>query len=71
MPGETCTGFQDALQHTARSLIPSFVVKKLGLIRATAKYGNETGEGHAYLKSWLWWVGMIMMIIGEICNFVA
>lgn len=29
------------------------------------------GEGHAYLRNWLWWVGMIMMILGEICNFVA
>ena len=50
---------------------PSFVVKKLGLIRATAKYGNQTGEGHAYLKSPLWWTGMTMMIVGEVCNFVA
>lgn len=39
----------------------SFVVKKLGLIRATKKYGNVAGEGHGYLKSWLWWTGMIMV----------
>ena len=52
-------------------LMVSFVVKKKGLIRATAKYGNATGEGHGYLKSWLWWTGMIMMVIGEILNFVA
>ncbi|KAJ9098282.1 hypothetical protein QFC21_004611 [Naganishia friedmannii] len=49
----------------------SFVVKKKGLIAATAKAGNVAGEGHAYLKNWLWWVGMSMMIVGEICNFVA
>lgn len=49
----------------------SFVVKKKGLLAATAKSGNVAGEGHAYLKNWLWWVGMIMMILGEICNFVA
>ncbi|KAK4688681.1 magnesium transporter, partial [Tremellales sp. Uapishka_1] len=41
----------------------SFVVKKKGLLRATAKAGNKAGEGHAYLKSWLWWTGMIMMVI--------
>lgn len=29
------------------------------------------GEGHAYLKEPLWWFGMTLMIIGEICNFVA
>ncbi|TXT15810.1 hypothetical protein VHUM_00313 [Vanrija humicola] len=43
----------------------SFVVKKKGLISSTKKAGNEVGEGHAYLKSPLWWTGMTMMIIGE------
>ncbi|KAF9422625.1 hypothetical protein BGZ94_008533 [Podila epigama] len=45
----------------------SFVLKKKGLLRSSA----IAGEGHAYLRSTLWWTGMIMMIIGEICNFVA
>ncbi|WWD03926.1 hypothetical protein V865_001984 [Kwoniella europaea PYCC6329] len=49
----------------------SFVIKKKGLINSTKKYGNVAGEGHGYLKSWLWWAGMITMIVGEICNFVA
>ncbi|WWC91928.1 uncharacterized protein L201_006880 [Kwoniella dendrophila CBS 6074] len=49
----------------------SFVIKKKGLIESTKKYGNIAGEGHGYLKSWLWWTGMITMILGEICNFVA
>lgn len=49
----------------------SFVVKKLGLIRATRESGGQAGEGHAYLKNWIWWIGMTMMIIGEIANFVA
>ncbi|KAJ3510273.1 hypothetical protein NLJ89_g4778 [Agrocybe chaxingu] len=47
----------------------SFVFKKKGLIRSQA--GGELGEGVAYLKSALWWTGMIMMILGEICNFAA
>ncbi|KAI1315325.1 hypothetical protein EDD11_000986 [Mortierella claussenii] len=45
----------------------SFVLKKKGLLRSSA----IAGEGHAYLKSTLWWTGMVMMIIGEICNFIA
>ncbi|KAK3831566.1 MAG: magnesium transporter NIPA-domain-containing protein [Linnemannia gamsii] len=45
----------------------SFVLKKKGLLRSSA----IAGEGHAYLKSKLWWTGMILMIVGEILNFVA
>jgi len=47
----------------------SFVFKKKGLLRSQA--GGELGEGVAYLKSPLWWLGMTMMILGEICNFAA
>ncbi|KAG9078405.1 hypothetical protein FS749_009563 [Ceratobasidium sp. UAMH 11750] len=47
----------------------SFVFKKKGLIRS--QKGGPAGEGVAYLKSPLWWTGMIMMIIGELCNFGA
>ncbi|THH06049.1 hypothetical protein EW145_g4355 [Phellinidium pouzarii] len=47
----------------------SFVFKKKGLLRAQA--GGVAGEGVAYLKSPLWWLGMTMMILGELCNFAA
>ncbi|KAF5386074.1 hypothetical protein D9615_002686 [Tricholomella constricta] len=47
----------------------SFVFKKKGLLRS--QVGGAAGEGVAYLKSPLWWTGMIMMILGEICNFAA
>ncbi|KAL1728117.1 magnesium transporter NIPA-domain-containing protein [Schizophyllum commune] len=47
----------------------SFVFKKKGLLRSQA--GQVAGEGVAYLKSPLWWLGMIMMILGELCNFAA
>ncbi|KAL1745356.1 magnesium transporter NIPA-domain-containing protein [Schizophyllum fasciatum] len=47
----------------------SFVFKKKGLLRSQA--GQAAGEGVAYLKSALWWLGMIMMILGELCNFAA
>lgn len=47
----------------------SFVFKKKGLLRAQA--GGTAGEGVGYLKSPLWWLGMTMMILGELCNFAA
>ena len=49
----------------------SFVLKKVGLLRANVKYNEEAGEGYGYLKNAYWWTGMTLMIIGEICNFVA
>ena len=49
----------------------SFVLKKVGLLKANVKYHEEAGEGYGYLKNAFWWTGMTLMIIGEICNFVA
>ncbi|KAJ5770725.1 uncharacterized protein N7511_002776 [Penicillium nucicola] len=49
----------------------SFVIKKIGLLKANVKYNEEAGEGYGYLKNFWWWTGMSLMIIGEICNFVA
>lgn len=49
----------------------SFVLKKIGLLKANVRYNEEAGEGYGYLKNVWWWTGMILMIIGEICNFVA
>ncbi|RMZ92625.1 hypothetical protein DV736_g178, partial [Chaetothyriales sp. CBS 134916] len=49
----------------------SFVLKKIGLLKANAKYNEEAGEGYGYLKNAYWWTGMTLMIMGEICNFVA
>lgn len=49
----------------------SFVLKKIGLLKANVKYNEEAGEGYGYLRNFWWWTGMILMIVGEICNFVA
>ncbi|PKY43825.1 DUF803-domain-containing protein [Rhizophagus irregularis] len=49
----------------------SFVFKKKGLLQSQKQAGSEAGQGHSYLSNGLWWSGMILMIIGEICNFVA
>lgn len=49
----------------------SFVLKKVGLLKANEKYQEEAGEGYGYLRNAYWWGGMTLMIVGEICNFVA
>ncbi|KAI9230149.1 MAG: magnesium transporter, partial [Piptocephalis tieghemiana] len=49
----------------------SFIVKKKGLLNCMKKEGAVAGEGHEYLKSLMWWAGMLMMVVGEACNFVA
>lgn len=49
----------------------SFVLKKYGLLKANEKYSEVAGEGYGYLKNFWWWSGMILMIFGEILNFVA
>ncbi|KAH8659202.1 magnesium transporter NIPA-domain-containing protein [Tricladium varicosporioides] len=49
----------------------SFILKKVGLLKANEKYSEVAGEGYGYLKNVFWWGGMTLMIIGEICNVVA
>lgn len=49
----------------------SFVLKKVGLLRANEKYKEVAGEGYGYLKNAFWWGGMTLMILGEVLNFVA
>ncbi|KAJ5388481.1 hypothetical protein N7509_011022 [Penicillium cosmopolitanum] len=48
----------------------SFVVTKKGLMHASERHGFE-GEGFSYLRSPIWWVGVIMLAMGEIANFAA
>ncbi|KAF3937045.1 hypothetical protein ABW19_dt0210551 [Dactylella cylindrospora] len=49
----------------------SYVLKKKGLLQANLKDNAKPGEGVGYLKNAWWWTGMILMIVGEICNFAA
>ncbi|OBT49713.1 hypothetical protein VE04_09942, partial [Pseudogymnoascus sp. 24MN13] len=49
----------------------SFIFSKMGLLKANKKYDEIPGEGYGYLKNAWWWGGMSLMIVGEICNFVA
>lgn len=48
----------------------SFVITKKGLNSAAEHHGFE-GDGFAYLKNPIWWLGIVTMVIGEICNFSA
>ncbi|CBI37914.3 hypothetical protein AAG906_000262 [Vitis piasezkii] len=49
----------------------SFILKKKGLKRA-ADSGTRAGVGgYTYLLEPLWWAGMVLMIVGEVANFVA
>lgn len=49
----------------------SFIFSKKGLLAANEKYDEVAGEGYGYLKNAWWWGGMSLMVVGEICNFVA
>ncbi|KAM8976182.1 magnesium transporter NIPA2 [Pelodytes ibericus] len=50
----------------------SFILKKKGLLRLARSGSMRAGQGgHAYLKEWLWWAGLISMGAGEVANFAA
>ncbi|KAJ8266516.1 hypothetical protein GJAV_G00131340 [Gymnothorax javanicus] len=50
----------------------SFILKKKGLLRLAKNGCTRAGQGgHAYLKEWLWWAGLISMGVGEAANFAA
>ncbi|XP_065128784.1 magnesium transporter NIPA2 isoform X1 [Paramisgurnus dabryanus] len=50
----------------------SFILKKKGLLRLARKGSMRAGQGgHAYLKEWLWWAGLLSMGAGEGANFAA
>jgi hypothetical protein len=48
----------------------SFVITKKGLNDAADKHGFE-GEGFSYMKTPLWWAGIITLGLGEVFNFAA
>lgn len=49
----------------------SFIFKKLGLRRLASQGTRADQGGYGYLKEWLWWAGMSLMILGEFANFAA
>ena len=48
----------------------SFVITKKGLLDANERHGFE-GDGYEYLRSPIWWAGIITMVMGEAANFAA
>lgn len=48
----------------------SFVITKKGLLEANDRHGFE-GDGFAYIKSPLWWGGIMTLGTGEVANFAA
>lgn len=48
----------------------SFVITKKGLMDAEERHGFE-GDGFTYLKSPIWWAGIVALIVGEVANFAA
>ncbi|XP_021183589.3 magnesium transporter NIPA2 [Helicoverpa armigera] len=50
----------------------SFIIKKVALKKLQAS-GNvrASAGGFAYLKQWLWWLGLLTMGIGEAANLLA
>ncbi|KAJ8985274.1 hypothetical protein NQ317_007061 [Molorchus minor] len=50
----------------------SFIIKKLSLIRLNRKGClRASAGGFGYLRDWMWWLGLLMMGIGEAANFAA
>ncbi|KAL3619963.1 hypothetical protein CASFOL_034875 [Castilleja foliolosa] len=49
----------------------SFIIKKVGLKRASAAGTRASDGGYSYLKEPWWWAGMITMLVGEAANFAA
>ncbi|XP_078490346.1 magnesium transporter NIPA2 isoform X1 [Ciona intestinalis] len=75
MDTETYGGFYIGLGLAISSSIfigGSFILKKKGLLRLADKGTTRAGDGgHAYLKEWMWWAGLLTMGLGEGANFLA
>ncbi|KAK4876415.1 hypothetical protein RN001_012837 [Aquatica leii] len=50
----------------------SFIIKKRALIRINRAGSVRAGVGgFGYLKEWIWWIGFLLMGLGEVANFTA
>ena len=49
----------------------SYIVKKIALQRLASHGIRSSDGGYGYLLDWVWWCGMLSMIVGEVCNFMA
>ncbi|OAD04971.1 hypothetical protein MUCCIDRAFT_73048 [Mucor lusitanicus CBS 277.49] len=49
----------------------SFVVTKKGLQNSSTAEHGRASDSHRYLKNPVWWIGLIVMVMGEILNFIG
>ncbi|KAG2230252.1 Non-imprinted in Prader-Willi/Angelman syndrome region protein 2 [Thamnidium elegans] len=49
----------------------SFVITKKGLLTSSTKEHGRATDSHRYLKNPVWWIGLIVMVMGEIMNFIG
>ncbi|CAF1642093.1 unnamed protein product [Adineta ricciae] len=51
----------------------SFILKKKGLLKLTGYNGaiRAGSGGFGYLREFQWWIGLVTMGLGEVCNFTA
>ncbi|KAG2218041.1 hypothetical protein INT45_011922 [Circinella minor] len=49
----------------------SFVITKKGLQQASSESQAFASDSHRYLRSPIWWTGLITMVSGEILNFIG
>ena len=57
-------------QRTSREDVESYG-SQLAVVPHPAKDSASAEEGTLYLKSKLWWTGLVLMVIGELGNFIA
>ncbi|CAG79308.1 magnesium transporter [Yarrowia lipolytica] len=48
----------------------SFIITKKGLMASSA-HSSDPSDSYAYLRTPVWWAGIITMAVGEIANFAA
>uniref|UniRef100_A0A4X2JTT0 Magnesium transporter NIPA2 n=1 Tax=Vombatus ursinus TaxID=29139 RepID=A0A4X2JTT0_VOMUR len=47
----------------------SFILKKKGLLKIASRGSVKAGHGgHAYLKEWLWWAGLLSSKFFLVCS---
>ncbi|KAI3651679.1 hypothetical protein MP228_002982 [Amoeboaphelidium protococcarum] len=49
----------------------SYIITKKGLIASRSHHSGGGTDSYGYLSNSLWWVGMIVMVGGELANFAA
>lgn len=51
----------------------SLVIKKFVHKRLSSRHGETRAAtgGYGYLTDWIWWTGLLLMILGEAANFAA